>query len=293
MQFVFIGSRMLLVVLLLSLLPLPKHVVAQNISCAIDQGNTTPGGAFDFNAWIQRGSCIHYTEGFEACRNSLQFTLDSLDSLHAAEYSAGATILTLLPTLGALFGTTTSDIWILLQALPFGGVMALLLSLGGSMMPAKLGAYQDNTTTASSSERSGQAGAHGNEARASSASDPLDRLSKRVADQVQASQRKELSLLKVLTTLFVMIVLLSGSLAGMGIIEYGAIYMTWCTSLWWFHAWFITCKCINIHKCLDCFAPPSTISERGCATSANISGLTDIPGSDRSGGCRQLGQPTL
>lgn len=245
-----LGSKILFALLLLFLLP--AVAVAQNISCDIDQGNTTPGKSFNFKAWISRGNCIHHhSEGFDVCRNILRRTLDSLDSLHAAEYSAAATILTLLPTVGAVLGTPTAEIWILLKALPFGGVIALLLSFGGSMMPAKLEAYQDKTTMASTIERGhdDQAAAKG-EAEASSAlSDALKRLSRRVAEKVQANQRKELSLGKVFSTLFVMIILLSGVLAGMGIIEYGSVYMTWCTSLWWFHLWYITCKLTNIHKC--------------------------------------------
>jgi hypothetical protein len=239
-----LGGRILLILLLLLLLP---NVVAQSISCDIDQGNTKPGGVFDFKAWIRRGSCLHHVEGYASCRNSLRLTLDGLDSLHSAEYSASATILTLLPTVGAVFGTPTADIWILLKVLPFGGAMAILLSFGGSMMPAKSEEYEDNTARAKVG-RPGQRVTQG-EADANSASDALERLSRKVAEKVQGNQRRELPLLKLFAALFVMMALLSGVLAGMGIIEYGSVYMTWCTSVWWFHLWYITCKCINIRKC--------------------------------------------
>ena len=261
-------SSIFLILLLLSLLP---NVLAQNISCDFDQGNTIPGGAFDFQAWIRRGSCIHHTEGFDSCRDILQLTLDNLDSLHASEYSAGATILTLLPTIGAVFGTPTAEIWILLKALPFGGVLALFLSFGSSMMPASPEEYEDDTLR-ESGDKSGQEVVTQafTETLAKRRSDPLERLSRKVEEKVQGNHREELSLLKVFTALFIMVVLLSGALAGMGIIEYGSVYMTWCTSLWWFHLWYITCKCTNIHPFPSSTSHPNPLSERHTIASDGI-----------------------
>ena len=122
------------------------------------------------------------------------------------------------------------------------------------MMPAKSDEYEDNKARAKAG-KPGQTVTQ-EEANANSASDPLEHLSKAVASKVQGNQRKELPLLKVFAALFAMIVLLSGVLAGMGIIEYGSVYMTWCTSFWWFHLWYITCKCINVGKCHHPARPP-------------------------------------
>jgi hypothetical protein len=89
-------------ILFLFLLPL---AAAQNATCNVDQGSTRPGGGFDAPSWLRRGICVRNVETYAACRSNLQIVLSSLDSLHAAEYSAAATVLALLPTVGSLFGT--------------------------------------------------------------------------------------------------------------------------------------------------------------------------------------------
>jgi hypothetical protein len=152
-------------------------------------------GGFDFNAWIRRGTCIHNLEDYDSYRTNLQLTLSGLDSLHSAEYSASATILTLLPTIGAVFGTPTAEIWILLNVLPFGGAIAILLSFGGSMMPAKPEEYDDDATRGEGQRPDNVAGQK--EAEANGPSDPFERLSRIVANKVQAHLRRKLPLLKI------------------------------------------------------------------------------------------------
>jgi hypothetical protein len=106
------------------------------------------------------------------------------------------------------------------------------------MMPAKPEEYDDDATRGEGQRPDNVAGQK--EAEANGPSDPFERLSRIVANKVQAHLRRKLPLLKIFTSLFVMIVMLCGVLAGIGIVEYGSVYITWCTSTWWFHLWYIT-----------------------------------------------------
>lgn len=52
-------------------------------------------------------------------------------------------MLALLPTIGALLGAPTSEIWRLLTVVPFGGVLAMTLSFGGAILPVRVEDYED------------------------------------------------------------------------------------------------------------------------------------------------------
>ncbi|RYP61711.1 hypothetical protein DL771_010031 [Monosporascus sp. 5C6A] len=111
------------------------------LNCDIPQPFGQPGGRFNFTAWFARGTCIHAISNYTECQNTLRQTLDNQDSLHTTEYSAGATVLALLPTVGALLGSPSAEIWMLLKILPFGGTLALLLSFVNVMIPDRLADY--------------------------------------------------------------------------------------------------------------------------------------------------------
>lgn len=48
----------------------------------------------------------------------------------------------LLPTVGALLGAPTSEIWQLLTIVPFGGVLAMSISFGGAILPVRVEDYE-------------------------------------------------------------------------------------------------------------------------------------------------------
>ena len=208
------------------------HAQAINTSCVFDQGEPIPGGAFDFGVWFQRGTCVHDIKDYVQCRSTLQDVLSSLDSLHSAEYSAAATVLALLPTIGAVLGSPSAEIWILLKILPFGGTLAMLLSFGSSMIPTALkDYYQDSSAVA-----------HGGTMNSTGRKIDDDNLPDEVMDRISEKLRNghALSPPRFALVSLLLALLLSGVLAGIAIIEYGAVYATWCTSTWWFHLWYIT-----------------------------------------------------
>lgn len=227
-----------------------SFVTAQNTTCDIDQGQTRPGESFDSEAWLRRGSCIRNVDSYETCRNNLQYVLDNLDSLHSAEYSAGATVLALLPTVGSLFGLPTAEIWMLFTVLPFGGGLAMLLNFGGSFMPTKLEDYEDDKAGVEAKRNTingtSQTWMTADKTQEQNDSHSLSKqykewLRKRIMLSIRTNSpySQKLPIIPVLVGIFIMALLLLGTLASMAIIEVGAVYMTWCTATWWFHLWWM------------------------------------------------------
>ncbi|KAI1382380.1 hypothetical protein F4677DRAFT_24702 [Hypoxylon crocopeplum] len=89
---------------------------------------------FNFNAWKERGSAIR-TGGREQCFENLSVVLGNVGPIYAAENSASSGALTLLPTAGALIGTPAKELWMLYKMVPFAGVLSMMLSLGGNIVP--------------------------------------------------------------------------------------------------------------------------------------------------------------
>ncbi|KAB2568811.1 hypothetical protein DBV05_g12507 [Lasiodiplodia theobromae] len=92
--------------------------------------------------WIVRGICVRSHNVDEVCYPTLLAVLNNLNELRKSEYSGAAGVLSLLPTIGALLGAPTNEIWTLLSILPFGGGLAMALSFGGAIMPVRVEDYE-------------------------------------------------------------------------------------------------------------------------------------------------------
>ncbi len=78
------------------------------------QADTWAGNAqtkFFVSEWIHRGVALRYNGDDQLCYNSLIATLGSIINIRLAEYSGAAGVLSLLPTIGALLGAPTNEIW--------------------------------------------------------------------------------------------------------------------------------------------------------------------------------------
>ncbi|KAF1987706.1 hypothetical protein K402DRAFT_453379 [Aulographum hederae CBS 113979] len=70
------------------------------------------------------------------CYTSLNHILkNGLNEIRKAEYAGAAGVLALLPTIGALLGAPTDEIWKLLNMVPIVGAMAMAMSFGASVLP--------------------------------------------------------------------------------------------------------------------------------------------------------------
>ncbi|KAL8713107.1 MAG: hypothetical protein Q9220_002628 [cf. Caloplaca sp. 1 TL-2023] len=99
---------------------------------------------FNMAKWMGRGICIRAFAVHDVCYQTLEDTLGELNNLRAAEYNGAAGVLALLPTIGALLGAPTTEIWRLLTVVPFGGGLAMALSFGGAILPIRIQDYEND-----------------------------------------------------------------------------------------------------------------------------------------------------
>lgn len=225
-------------------------------NCSFDQGQQDPGAAFPFRSWVNRGICVH-RGSYAQCQSNLIAVLNDLDQIHSTEYGASAGVLALLPTIGALFGTSGSEIWTLLTILPFGGALATMLSFGGAIMPTGLDDYQNAFAKHSiyiGNEQGTGAGIDDDQSdeendqealgdrMEEAKSEKLATLSKRISRRMGRQKISQVSRSALALSLFLMMLLFCVVQVGMGIVEAGAVYSNGCTYYWWFHIWYIAGK---------------------------------------------------
>jgi hypothetical protein len=203
---------------------------------------------FNMVTWVRRGSCIRGDNDFD-CYHNVQYMLQSgLNDLRKAEYAGAAGVLALLPTIGALLGAPTNEIWRLLTLVPFGGVIAMFLSFGGAILPVRVQDYemdfskrrQGRTTTIGDIDDSS-----GEEHMDYDANDVKDnkeqkklRLERIVRKRLQQNESQRIPLQYISIGLLGMIAFLLAAQVAMAIVEQGAIVSWWCDSIWWMHLWF-------------------------------------------------------
>ncbi|KAI1845486.1 hypothetical protein JX266_008344 [Neoarthrinium moseri] len=172
----------------------------------------------------------------EQCRSALEGILDNLDSFHNAEYSASATMLTLLPTIGSMLGAPSADTWLLLKLVPFAGVFGLLLSYGSPIRMGTGDTYQDSFTIVGKDQQDGEKDS------LSGGDYKKDDLPERVSSAVQANlmgNKAKLPISQLAWSILVMFLLFAGAMTSMVVVELATIYVTWCRMNWWFHLWYI------------------------------------------------------
>jgi hypothetical protein len=203
---------------------------------------------FNMVIWVKRGTCIRGDNDFD-CYHNVQYMLQNgLNDLRKAEYAGAAGVLALLPTIGALLGAPTNEIWRLLTLVPFGGVIAMFLSFGGAILPVRIQDYemdfskrrQARTTTI------GDIDDHDGEEHLDYDSEDVrdnkklkkERLERIVRRRLQQNESQHIPLQYISFGLTGMILFLFAAQVAMAIIEQGAIVAWWCDSTWWMHLWY-------------------------------------------------------
>lgn len=82
-----------------------------------------------------------------SCYENLSFVLSHIGPLAAASNSAGCGALTLLSTARALIGSPTKKLWVVYKLMPLAGILSMLLSLGGSILPSNASDYELSPAT--------------------------------------------------------------------------------------------------------------------------------------------------
>jgi hypothetical protein len=96
----------------------------------------------DFQAWVHRGSLIRHGNDRLQCAGNLSIAIGQVGPLYAAETSGASGVLSLLPTAGVLIGAPAKELWALYKLMPLAGVLSMLLSLGGNIIPASSADYE-------------------------------------------------------------------------------------------------------------------------------------------------------
>lgn len=101
---------------------------------------------FNFSNYQRVGSSIRSGNQNE-CYGNLSLVLGNIGPIASASSSASSGALTLLPTAGALIGAPAKELWMLYKLVPFAGVMSMLLSLGGNIVPNTSSDYEQEGYT--------------------------------------------------------------------------------------------------------------------------------------------------
>lgn len=99
------------------------------------------GRSIHWLAWKHRVDEIRAGDPNE-CLGNLSIALTGLGGAYDAKSAGATTLLTLLPTAGALIGTPVTELWVLSKLMPLAGVVSALLSLGGNIVPSDVNDYE-------------------------------------------------------------------------------------------------------------------------------------------------------
>ncbi|KAL8803704.1 MAG: hypothetical protein Q9182_003036 [Xanthomendoza sp. 2 TL-2023] len=102
---------------------------------------------FSWREWTDAAKSIRAGTNRLTCNKNLSIALSAAGSLAGATNSAASGALTLLPTAGALIGSPTKELWVVYKLMPIAGILSMLLSLGGNIVPSNARDYELNPAT--------------------------------------------------------------------------------------------------------------------------------------------------
>ncbi len=205
---------------------------------------------FDLSVWVTRRGCVRGKHE-KSCSDILEGVLKGLFKVREAEYASAASVLSLLPTIGALFGPPTSEIWRLKSIVPFGGALAMSLSFGGALMPVRVEDYENAVAkedTAIGSIISLRRHPAASQKGVLSMDERLRELSNKIRERVDRPESVPLPKKTLVLGLVVMFVLFSMAQAAMAVVEQGGVIHFLCSARYWMHMWYFLGKCYVLIK---------------------------------------------
>jgi hypothetical protein len=103
---------------------------------------TRNAGNNDWGWWVARARQIRGDGDRGYCVGNLSIALSGVGAAYQASASGATTLLTLLPTAGALIGAPAKELWVLYKLMPLAGVLSMVLSLGGNIVPMEVNQYE-------------------------------------------------------------------------------------------------------------------------------------------------------
>ncbi|KAF2428630.1 hypothetical protein EJ08DRAFT_322086 [Tothia fuscella] len=95
----------------------------------------------NLDTWRLRANRIRSGNRVE-CLGNLSLALAQISPVYQAEAGGASGALTLLPTAGALIGAPAKELWVLYKLVPIAGLLSMLLSLGGNIVPQTIAEYE-------------------------------------------------------------------------------------------------------------------------------------------------------
>lgn len=242
---IFKVCRHLLSLYLTKLIAGAQATNATNVTddCFSTDDQYLPNSQFSIYSWVSRGICVRSGNNEVLCWKSLIHSLGNLDEIRKGEYAGAASVLALLPTIGALLGAPTSEIWRLLTVVPFGGGLAMTLSFGGAILPVRAEEYENdlnrNKIAIESSVASRAKGSRQSEIAQKERNAGLDRVMEKILARMRQDESQQLAKGHLWVGLVGMIVLSAGAQAAMAVVEQGDVIGWWCVSRWWMHLWYL------------------------------------------------------
>lgn len=191
---------------------------------------------------MSRGICVRSQNNQSLCYESFDLTLENFDAIRKAEYTGAASVLALLPTIGALLGAPTSEIWRLLTVVPFGGGLAMTLSFGGAILPVRVEDYENalnmHRVAIEGSVASGTKGPRRSEDAHNEIHTGVDQVVEKILARMRQDESQRLAKGHLWVGLLGMIMLSVGAQAAMIVVEQRGVIPRWCVSRSWMHLWY-------------------------------------------------------
>ena len=202
---------------------------------------------FGLRSWLNRGICVRQGGSFDGCYNAYSLIYgQNLDEPRKAEYTAATSVLVVLPTIGALLGAPTAEIWRLLTIIPFGGFLAMTMSFGGAILPVRVKDYETNAngqrTTVGRSVISTTNLLDNAESAEDKKIDYTDEVVRDIRMRIRQEESQRLAKGHFWLGLVGIFCLWGASQAVMVVVQQGAIVIFWCTSRYWMHVWYFLGK---------------------------------------------------
>ncbi len=104
--------------------------------------NSFLSATIDFQPWVERASQIRSSGNRGFCIGNLSIAL-AVGNAYAFGMASSNTLLSLIPTAGVLIGAPARELWVLYKLCPLAGILSILLSLGGNIVPVEVNDYKN------------------------------------------------------------------------------------------------------------------------------------------------------
>ncbi|KAF2869416.1 hypothetical protein BDV95DRAFT_577273 [Massariosphaeria phaeospora] len=184
-----------------------------------------------FRWWMSRAAKIRSSGDFARCTGNLSMALTEVGAAYQTSSNGSTSLLSLLPTAGALIGAPAKELWVLYKLMPLAGLLSMALSLGGNIIPRQIDDFIDLDNFSYGMRDTAADDATGN-------TDECTDFAQSIADRVLHDQSGSSKTLEATIIVLILCGCLSCILAACWFLQSGAIVVWWCTGNNWMFLWY-------------------------------------------------------